>query len=221
MPSADVTIVRRGVKNARLRVRESGAVDLIVPERFTDAQVNGLLARKAEWIAEKQRYFLRQVSVPHRLRPNELRVLGDVFTFVFTPKLRYRTEVDHRGRLIRTGVNLADLDIRHRWYRRYAKSYLTARVKELARVHGFKFHRLYVRAPWKRWGSCSAKRNISLNWRLIQVPVAVVDYVILHELLHTRLMTHDQRFWAQLRVICPDAFHSREWLARNRFSGQP
>lgn len=107
MPSADVTIERRAVKNARLRVRESGAVDLIVPERFTDAQVGGILTRKAEWIAEKQRYFAKRVPVNHRLRPNEMRLLGDVFTFVSAPKLRFRTELDHRGRLIRTGVNLA------------------------------------------------------------------------------------------------------------------
>lgn len=216
MPSADVTIERRGVKNARLRVRENGAVDLIVPDRFTDAQVDGLLTRKAEWIADKQRYFAKRVPVNHRLHPNEMRLLGDVFTFVSTPKLRYRTELDHRGRLIRTGVNLADAETRRRWYRRYAKSYLGVRVAELARAHGFKFNQLYVRAPWKRWGSCSAKRNISLNWRLIEAPDAVIDYVVLHELLHTRLMTHDQRFWAQLRAICPHAPQSREWLERNR-----
>lgn len=216
MPSADVTIERRAVKNARLRVHESGAVDLIVPERFTDAQVGGILTRKAEWIAEKQRYFAKRVPVNHRLRPNEMRLLGHVFTFVSTPKLRYRTELDHRGRQVRTGVDLADIEARRRWYRRYAKSYLGARVAELARAHGFKFHRLYVRAPWKRWGSCSAKRNVSLNWRLIEAPPAVIDYVILHELLHTRLMTHDQRFWAQLRAICPHAPQSREWLEQNR-----
>lgn len=65
-------------------------------------------------------------------------------------------------------------------------------------------------------GSCSAKRNISLNWRLIEAPEFVIEYVILHELLHTRLMTHDQRFWAQLRAICPTAQQARMWLEKNR-----
>lgn len=75
---------------------------------------------------------------------------------------------------------------------------------------------IYVRAQWKRWGSCSAHKNISLNWRLIEAPKHVIDYVILHEMLHTRLMTHDHRFWAHLRSICPQASLAREWLERNR-----
>lgn len=90
------------------------------------------------------------------------------------------------------------------------------RVAELAHSHRFKYNRLYVRAPWKRWGSCSAKRNISFNWKLIEAPASVIDYVILHELLHTKLMTHDHRFWAHLRAICPDAPKSQEWLEKNR-----
>src|SRR5436190_2913317 len=121
MPSGDVTVERRRVKNARLRVRESGAVDLIVPERYTDAQVDGLLSSKAEWIADKRSYFAKHVPLNHRLRPNELRLLGEVFTFVSTPHLRYRTLLDYRGHLVRTGVDLCNTESLGRWYRRYAK----------------------------------------------------------------------------------------------------
>ena len=204
------------MKNARLRVRDTGAVELIVPERFTAAQVAGILTRKASWIADKRRYFASHTPVVHRLRPNEVRLFGKVFLFVLTPALRHCAELDHRGCLIRTGTDLTDPETRRRWHRRFARRHLRTRAEELARAHGFKFNRLYVRAPFTRWGSCSAKRNVSLNWRLIEAPPAVIDYVILHELLHTRLMTHDQRFWARLRVICPGAPQSREWLERNR-----
>jgi predicted metal-dependent hydrolase len=216
MPADNVKIERRSVKNARLRVSETGAIRLIAPDHFTDGQINNLLARKAGWIEEKRRFFAKRGSVSQRLSPNEVRLFGDVFAFVDTPQLRHRTELDYRRRLIRTGVNLADPDTRQHWYRRFAKRYLGARIAELALAHGFKFHRLYVRAPWTRWGSCSVKRNISLNWRLIQAPVRVIDYVILHELLHTRMMTHERRFWIQLRAICPDLHQSQEWLEENR-----
>jgi hypothetical protein len=216
MPSAEVIIERRAVKNARLRVRETGAVHLIVPERFNDAQVDGILTRKASWIADKRRYFANHAPVVHRLRPSEVRLFGEVFLFVHTPALRHRTALDHRGFQIRAGIDLTDPETRHRWYRRYARRHLRGLAEELARAHGFKFNRLYVRAPFKRWGSCSAKRNVSLNWRLIEAPPAVINYVVLHELLHTRLMTHDHRFWSQLRSICPDAPKCRDWLERNR-----
>src|SRR5262245_42218731 len=124
MRSDNVSVERRVVKNARLRVRDSGAVELVVPARFTAAQVDDLLARKASWIAEKRRYFANRVRVKDRLAPNELRLFGKIFVFVETLELRTRTEVDHRGRQIRTGLNLADVEIRRRWCRRFARSYL-------------------------------------------------------------------------------------------------
>lgn len=216
MRSAELTIERRAVKHARLRVREGGEVELVVPEQFTDAQVENILARKASWIADKRRYFEDHSPVVRRLRPNEVRLFGEIFLFVHTPKLRHRTELDFRGHRIHTGVNLANLEVRGQWYRRFARRHLCGRVEELAGLHGFKFNRLYVRAPFKRWGSCSAKRNVSLNWRLIEAPPIVIDYVVLHELLHTRLTKHNQRFWAELRAICPDAPTAREWLEKNR-----
>lgn len=212
MLSTEVFIDRREVKNARLRVSEDGTVDFIVPSRFTEAQVDGILARKAGWIAEKRRIFARRASTNRRLGPRQIPLFGRVFTFVLTPALRHLTVVDHRAKTVRTGFDLSEGEIRRRWNRRYAKAYLAGRAVELARSNGFTLRRLYVRAPWRRWGSCSSKCNISLNWRLIEAPSGVIDYVILHELLHTRLAAHDQRFWAQLRAICPDAERSREWL---------
>ena len=215
MPSTDVSIERRSVKNARLRVSDTGVVKLIIPEKFTATQVENILLRKAAWITDKRHYFSNRVSVIPRLHPNEVPLLGGIFLFVDTPSLHYRTRLDHRGLRIYTGINLADTEARRAWYRRFARRYLHTRTKELAQIHRFKFNRFYVRAPFKRWGSCSAKRNVSLNWRLIEAPPTVIDYVILHELLHTRLMTHDQRFWAHMRAICPDATKSREWLEQN------
>jgi len=216
MPLANVIIERRCVANARLRVAETGAVGLIVPMHYTDEQINGLLARKSKWIEAKQRFFSRLTPVKHRLSPNELRLFGQTFLYVNTPPLRFRVDLDYRNRIVRTGINLADGECRHRWYRRFAKRHLRERAIEIARIHGFSFHLIYVRAQWKRWGSCSAHKNISLNWRLIEAPKHVIDYVILHEMLHTRLMTHDHRFWAHLRAICPQASQAREWLERKR-----
>ena len=216
MPAAKVTIERRAIRNARLRVSSSGMVGLIVPEHFTEAQINGLLARKAGWIEEKRCFFARSLTIKHHLSPNELRLFGDTFLYVNTPTMRFGTVLDFRGRMVRTGIDLSNAESRRKWYRRFARNYLRQRIEEVSRLQGFSYQRLYVRAPWGHWGSCSAKRNISLNWRLIEAPKEVIDYVILHELLHTRLMNHDHGFWAHLRAICPNVSTAREWLARNR-----
>lgn len=79
-----------------------------------------------------------------------------------------------------------------------AKKKLTNRLKQLAVQHGFTYNKVYIRNQKTRWGSCSSNNNISLNIKLVLLPDELVDYVILHELMHTRIHDHSKRFWAEL-----------------------
>jgi hypothetical protein len=72
-----------------------------------------------------------------------------------------------------------------------------------------------VRNQRTRWGSCSRRGNISLNWRLIQTPPFVRDYICLHELAHLRQMNHSERFWSEVARLCPDYLHAEKWLKQN------
>ena len=96
--------------------------------------------------------------------------------------------------------------------RALAQRELTARAVELARQHGVPMRRVTVRNQKSRWGSCSVRGTISLNWRLIQVPEPVRDYLILHELMHLRNMNHSARFWAEVEKVCPDYRAAEDWL---------
>jgi predicted metal-dependent hydrolase len=75
----------------------------------------------------------------------------------------------------------------------------------LAARHGFTYNRVFVRHQKTRWGSCSHKNNINLNARLVQLPQALMDYTILHELVHTRIKHHGPRFWEALSRYIPDS----------------
>ena len=72
-----------------------------------------------------------------------------------------------------------------------------------------------VRSQRTRWGSCSAGGTVSLNWRLIQAPEAVRDYIIYHELMHLREMNHSSRFWDRVAGVCPGWREAERWLKRN------
>jgi predicted metal-dependent hydrolase len=82
--------------------------------------------------------------------------------------------------------------------RAVARRVIVDRLAELARRHGFEYNRVYVRNQKTRWGSCSARNNINLNVNLIRLPEALRDYVILHELVHTRIKNHGLQFWDEL-----------------------
>jgi predicted metal-dependent hydrolase len=85
----------------------------------------------------------------------------------------------------------------------------------LARKHQVEIQSVQVRAQRSRWGSCSRAGRISLNWRLIQTPEFVRDYIIVHELMHRREMNHSSRFWAHVQNAFPDYIEAERWLRKN------
>ncbi|PIP36755.1 MAG: hypothetical protein COX20_03995 [Desulfobacterales bacterium CG23_combo_of_CG06-09_8_20_14_all_52_9] len=86
-----------------------------------------------------------------------------------------------------------------------ARKRLLNRLDALSSLHGLAYHRAFVRNQKSLWASCSGKNNISLNIRLSLLPEKLVDYVILHELVHTRIKNHGLRFWKMLEAISKDA----------------
>jgi predicted metal-dependent hydrolase len=76
--------------------------------------------------------------------------------------------------------------------------------------------RVTVRSQRTRWGSCSRRGTISLNWRLIQTPAFVQDYIHLHELAHLIEMNHSEKFWRQVERLCPDYLAAERWLKQHR-----
>jgi hypothetical protein len=93
-----------------------------------------------------------------------------------------------------------------------AKRELPQRLLQLAERHSLAVSRVSVRDQRARWGSCSRAGHISLNWRLVLMPDAVRDYVMIHELMHLRKLDHSPAFWALVNAACPDVESSRAWL---------
>jgi predicted metal-dependent hydrolase len=96
-----------------------------------------------------------------------------------------------------------------------ARTDLPLRTRELAHMHGIAVSRISVRNQSSRWGSCSTTGVISLNWRLVQAPDWVRDYLIIHELMHRREMNHSMRFWRLVAHACPRWREAEAWLDRH------
>lgn len=86
-----------------------------------------------------------------------------------------------------------------------ARKKLIHRLKELSKKHGFTYNKIFIRNQKTRWGSCSTKNNINLNRKLIDLPDELIKYVILHELVHTRIKSHSRAFWNELDRVAGDA----------------
>jgi predicted metal-dependent hydrolase len=95
-----------------------------------------------------------------------------------------------------------------------ARRILANRVAELARAHGFEYNRVFVKNQRTLWGSCSARNNINLNVNLLRLPNELRDYVILHELVHTRHKNHSRAFWDEMNRILGDGKRFQRKLRR-------
>lgn len=98
--------------------------------------------------------------------------------------------------------------------RHQARTLFAARLAHFAPQLGVAPPPLRLSSARTRWGSCSARGNIALNWRLILMPPAIVDYVVCHELAHLKEMNHSPRFWSVVEQLCPDWKAQRNELRR-------
>jgi predicted metal-dependent hydrolase len=99
--------------------------------------------------------------------------------------------------------------------RNRAADELPPRCLELAVSCGLDVSRVSVRDQKSRWGACSPRRTITLNWRLVQMPASVAEYVMLHELMHLRQADHSRRFWREVERVCPWWHDAERWLRRH------
>jgi len=98
-----------------------------------------------------------------------------------------------------------------------ARRELPERTRSLADKNAILVHSVSVRNQSSRWGSCSERGVISLNWRLVQAPEWVRDYIIVHELMHRRQMNHSIRFWRLVAKACPRWRDAEAWISKNAF----
>lgn len=205
-------LIRKEVKHARLRVSEDGRVRIIAPPAFSEDDITAMLKKKAKWIDSNLKYFNGMSKV--ELQRNQLLLFGNRYSYFYDTTYAQKVTIDHEHKTITSQKDLLDPKIQENWYRRVAKKHLTKRTKELSVKMKLPFNKLFIRESKTKWGNCSNEKNISLNCKLIKAPDYVIDYIIIHELLHTVVMSHTHKFWTLLKSYYPDYKESIKWLEK-------
>lgn len=202
-------------RNYRLTLRRDGRAVATIPRRGTQREAERFVAEHRDWLA--------------RARVRQARRPGAGGAWIPGTPVMWRGEMTELRVAVETAPPQVCLgadvfrvpglagDLRpalEQHFLRRARIELPARAWELAAVAGVGIKQVSVRNQRSRWGSCSARGTVSLNWRLVQTPDFVRDYIILHELMHRREMNHSARFWAEVEAVCPDWREAERWLKR-------
>ena len=204
---ADVVIARRkGVRHLRISIKNNGVVRLTVPFGVSERQAQSFLNSKADWITKhiKTPTLLKngdRIGKSHRLIIQEAdveKVRTRIKTNEVVVTVPQNTDVNNPA--IQNTVKKAG----ERALKVEAENLLGQRLQVLATKHDIYYRNVAVKKLKSRWGSCDNHKNIVLNYYLIQLDWELIDYVILHELAHTRHQHHQPEFWSFLETLLPD-----------------
>lgn len=204
---------RKPVKHARIRVDEQKKVRVIVPDRFSESEINLLLNQKENWIRNKLEFFNNRPEIIP-LENDQLLYLGEKYRFKKNEGSKKQVLIDSKNKTIQSDYDLLNPVIQFNWYRLEARKVIVKRLEKLAKPYGFVYKKVFIRNQKTKWGNCSGKKNLSFNWRLIKSPQFVMDYVIMHELVHTEIFKHTRQFWVKLKSVHPKYKESIRWLDR-------
>ncbi|MBI4303421.1 MAG: M48 family metallopeptidase [Chloroflexi bacterium] len=204
-------------RQVRLEVKSQQGLIVVVPRSFRGKDIPELLQRHRSWILHQlaNRKQLAAASKEQCLNDgHRLLYLGLEHELVVRQSYAECSSVTPQGRQL--VVNLDHQDhlehvIEH-WYREQASKVIGEKVENLAAKLELSYNRFGVRRARTRWGSCSQKGNLSFNWKLVMAPEAVIDYVIIHELIHLKELNHSVRFWRLVEECCPDWRTHKKWL---------
>jgi predicted metal-dependent hydrolase len=216
--------VRRSprARHVRLEVRRQTGLTVVVPRSYKMGLLPGLLKSKERWISRSlarcgsfQSPYVEEKpgsgeTIPYLGRDLKL-VKRENNGEVDSVTLEGDTLAVSQG-LFKNGILEPALE---RWYRAEAASLINEKVDRLSSQMGTHCKRIVIRGQKTRWGSCSHKKNLSFNWKLIMAPEPVIDYVVIHELAHLKEMNHSKRFWELVAEHCHRWREHKKWLRQH------
>ena len=211
----EITLRKRtGVRRLSISVRPFSGVRVTLSPYMSYKQAESFLHEKGAWIrkqmAKIQKFEQGRTNFSSdtvfTTREHILRLYqspGSAFKYSISNgeiRVYYPSEYETGNTQVQDWIRNALIET----WRLEAKQYLPKRLRHLAEMHGFSYNRVFIRNNRSRWGSCSAKNNINLNLHLMRLPDELTDYVLLHELVHTRHKNHGPDFWGTLGNYVPD-----------------
>jgi len=199
---------RRSRRTVGLKINQSGLV-VHAPNRISQSTLEQMLMSKLDWIIKKlHAQKLNQVETMQWQDGAELFLLGNQITLSVRPDTVSRA-VDYQPGLLEVALpNTGNQTIIAKkvlqWYKKQALSDFSRRIALLSAKLGVTTPPLFLSSARSRWGSCNSKQEIRLNWRLLQAPPHIINYVVAHELAHLKEMNHSAKFWAIVERIYPD-----------------
>lgn len=196
-------------RRMQIRVGPWRGIELILPKRHTRAEKEAFLHSNRDWMFQQwQEICADYEEALHVVPPAEIELIANgkhyAVSYQAGARNRYAENSSKLEITTRVDDDVVRIAVLRKWLAAVARVHLEPRLKETASRHGLTYKRLQVRAQDGRWGSCTSNDTITLNCKLMFLRPELVDYLLVHELCHTRHLDHSARYWKLVGEIEPD-----------------
>jgi len=208
-------IIRSRRRSIAIIVQADGKLVVRAPIRLSNARILEFIHSKTDWI------LAQQAKIASRRTPVHKFTSGETFLFLGEPIPLEISDNSKQPLILNTSFHLRRSDQPHardifiKWYQQQARQVFTNRAQFFAQKYGFNFSKIRLSSARTRWGSCNSKGTLSFSWRLVMAPLEIIDYVIIHELVHLKIQNHSSTFWQKVNEFIPDHKKRRTWLKAN------
>jgi predicted metal-dependent hydrolase len=210
-------LIRSRRKTIGFQITNDARLIVRAPFSASENLIHKLIRSKESWIIAKQDYFKQRknkILIRRFVPGEEYLFLGQSYSLVAVENLPKAVVLDQSLMISRVVLGNARDHIEN-WYKAKALDYITQKVQYYAQITGLKHESIKVNSATTRWGSCGRKNTLNFTWRLVMAPPRVVDYVIIHELVHLKQKNHSHKFWEEVAKIIPDYKQDERWLKQN------
>lgn len=212
-------IIRSRRKTLSLEVTCDARLIIRAPVKMTVKEIKRFVERKHHWVQEKQRVArerLRKLAPKQFVDGEKFLFLGNTYLLSIVDDNRNPLSFDREFRLSRAHLHRAR-QLFVDWYKEQAYKKIRERLHRYSSVSDIHFNNFTITNAQKRWGSCSSRGNLHFSWRLILAAPHVVDYVVVHELVHIKEQNHSAKFWKKVELLLPDYRSNRQWMKENGY----
>ncbi len=204
-------IIRCKRRTIGLIINSSGELIVRAPMRASNKAIFDFVASKQAWIERNTKKIKAKHMSPLKIVDGEKFYILDTLV---TIQLTISQSARLVGNKLFVPINNSSAKL-VAFLKRFAKLYLTNRVAELAASFGFLYNGLKISSAHTNWGSCSSKNHLNFTYKLMLCPTRVVDYIIIHELCHTKIKDHSAKFYNLVAQFCPNYKAHIKWLKDN------
>ena len=210
---------KRRRKTISLQIKEEGRIVIYVPYHTPKWEIEKFIEEKESWIIGKMsEREKRTKEVEKTFLPGEkFLYLGEGYPLEIQESSNRGAPLTLAfGKFILSHDRIGEArDLFCHWYKKEAKEKITERVDHYGNRFQLLPEGIKITSARSRWGSCSRDNRLSFSWRIIMASLTIIDYVLIHELVHIREKNHSQKFWNYLESVLPDYRKHRSWLREN------